>query len=458
MNLSENRYHGSAVNLPGDPYLTADPVADATITRILGAGIDQNMIGLLNAQIAQWSTNADLVNWRPGPGVPPAMAAALEDFLRAAAPLPDWADPVRIERAETVFFDLSILSCTLLFCASLPECYVVPDLAAVLHAAGQRVAHCDNRVRSPAAMIFPVMMRGGLTDATGGGVAQTLKVRLIHATIRHLIVRGDVATAAREAHVLPTLEAAGGGMYDVLSAHGWDVPRDGLPCNQEELAYTLLTFHYVFLRGLRQLGLALPPADEDAYLHTWNVVGHVLGIENRFMAHTMDEARDLFARMQARGRARPYTPDARPALAAALITTLRNEIRIPILRSFPELLTRRLCGKENARELGLTGRIPLLARIGFVLAMGTVRIIDTLARLVVPNFSISRMLTRVVGYNFTVKLLMDQTRPLKLPSALLNQMGGMTATWHADPKAPAWVNRLERWLTRPPADGTGRRP
>lgn len=448
MNLSENRYHGAAVREPGDPYLSADPVADATITRILGDGIDQHVIGLLNAQIAQWCTNADLVTWEPGPGVPRVMADALTDFLRAAAPLPEWADPDRIERAETVFFDLSILSCTLLFCASLPECYVVPDLAAVLHAAGQLEAHCDYRVRSTAAMVFPVMMRGGLTDGAGGGIAQTLKVRLIHATIRHLIVRGDVATAAREAHVLPALQAEGPGMYDVLSAHGWDVPRDGLPCNQEELAYTLLTFHYVFLRSLRQLGVPLSPSDEDAYLHAWNVVGHVLGIESRLMAHTMDEAADLFARMQARGRARPYQPDARPALAGALIATMRAQMPLRVLRSVPVLLTRHLCGPENARELGLHQHVSLPVRMAFAVGLGLIRVVDKVARVFDPEFSLSRMLSRAVGYNFTVKLLMDQTRPLKLPSELLNQMNGVTAAWHDDPKAPRWVNWLERRLTR----------
>ena len=65
-----------------------------------------------------------------------------------------------------------MLSCTLLFCASLPECYVLPDLAEVLHTTGQLEQRTDWRIRSTAAMIFPVMMRGGLTTPAGGGVAR----------------------------------------------------------------------------------------------------------------------------------------------------------------------------------------------------------------------------------------------------------------------------------------------
>jgi hypothetical protein len=43
----------------------------------------------------------------------------------------------------------------MLFCASLPECYVVPDLAAVLHATGQLEERAEHRIRTTGAMIFP---------------------------------------------------------------------------------------------------------------------------------------------------------------------------------------------------------------------------------------------------------------------------------------------------------------
>ena len=46
--------------------------------------------------------------------------------------LPEWLDPAKVERAEQLFIDDGALSCVLLFCASLPECYVIPDLSMVL--------------------------------------------------------------------------------------------------------------------------------------------------------------------------------------------------------------------------------------------------------------------------------------------------------------------------------------
>jgi len=461
----------AAPALAADPRYRADPLADDAIARILcGCDGEQryDAIAIVNRELAAWTTNGVLDGWRASPATPASIAAALEDFVAAARILPGWADPARIAGAEAVFVEMSMLSCTLLFCASLPECYVPVDLASVLHTAGQLEQHTDYRVRSTAAMIFPVMLRGGLTAPDGGGVAQVLKVRLIHATIRHLIMRGNpaaVMAGGEPADTVAELAPEGPGMHRALYARGWNVAQHGLPINQEELAYTLLTFHYVFLRGLRRLGLALTPAEENAYLHGWNVVGHLLGIGQDLLVQDMAGAEALFERLQARGRdaagagALPYgAQDPRPALANALMKAMQDEIPLRLLKPFPTLLTRFLCGRRNAGELGLMGPVSIVSHVLFVVLMGAVRGIDTLVRLLVPGFSISRLVSRVLGYRLTVKLLMDQTRPLKLPEALLNNVGEAVQGWHRDPKAPDWMNRLELRLRPAPGATSHKAP
>ena len=438
----------------------ADPLADATIARILGPcmAVDPAaqiaLIGVVNRELAAWDNNGALASWRASPATPPSVATALHAFVTAASGLPDWADAALIARAEHVFMDIGIMSCTLLFCASLPECYVMPDLAAVLHAAGQLDQHCEYRIRATAAMIFPVMMHGGLTSAAGGGVAQTMKVRLIHATIRYLILHGAVDTVDTVVPIPgrtmpPQLNAAPNSMQQQLLANGWNTARDGLPCNQEELAYTLLTFGYVYLRGLRTLGLRLPARDEEAFLHTWNVVGHLLGIERDLMPTSLDDAAARFAAMQDNGRNHPYFPDPRPALADALMRTMQNDIPFRLLKPFPVLLTRHLCGAATGTDLGLTSPVSWVSGALFATLMGLLRLVDATVRLALPQFSFSRLLTRIVGYRFTVRILMDQTRPLKLPEALLDQVGTVLQGWHVDPKAPKWMNTLEQKLARP---------
>jgi len=456
----------------------ADPLADQTIAQILGPWPAGDVaadapqwahIDTVNLLFGQWTDNAALTHWTAQPGpvranlggqtvegcVTPAMAAALNTYVQTAQVLPPWADARKIERAEKLFMEHGALSCILLFCASLPECYVIPDLSSVLHTSGQLEQNAEYRIRSTAAMIFPVMMHGGLS-LRGAGAAQVLKVRLIHATIRNLILHGspshaiDQWKAGGNGMVTPQSTQPRGGrsaMYQALYARGWDLAGDGLPCNQEELAYTLLTFGYVFLRSLRRLGIGLPPADEEAYLHAWNVVGHLLGIERSLMVETMEQGRVLMAGMQARGRAEPVTPDPRPALGQALMQTMEKSLPWPIVKPFPQLMTRYLCGPATAQDLGLTQPAPWASALLFWGVLLLARTIDAVLRLVLPRFSIVRMLTRALGYHFMSRVLMSQTRPLQLPTELLNQVDTVVHGWSDDPHAPGWLNRIEDRLT-----------
>ena len=453
----------------------ADPLADKTIARLLGpwcvdpgdsrevlrsTNIERwRRLTIVNALIGQWKDNRCLTEWRAPPGTPLEVASALEDYLRQIPGVPKWADTGSIVRAESIFMDQGVLSCILLFCASLPECYVIPDLSQALHLTGQLEQNTDYRIRATAAMVFPVMMPGGLTTPDGAGIAQVVKVRLIHAMVRNLILRGEPSEVvavlggrlrAPDALVLAPLRGLRqpSGMHEALLAHGWNVGKDGVPCNQEEQAYTLLTFHYVFLRALRTLRIGLPDGDERAYLHTWNVVGHLLGIRRDLMADTMEEAQVLFARIQARSRADRYTPDPRPALAGALMQTMESLIPLRVAKPIPVLLTRYLCGPATARDLGIDGNVSEPARWLFAVLMFTVHLIDGVVRRFKPDFSLSRFFTRLVGRRFLASVLMDQTRPLRLPEGVLDQARQTMAGWHEDPKAPRWMNAVERRLLR----------
>jgi hypothetical protein len=443
----------------------ADPLADKTIADILGDWPEGDVaadapqwarIETVNRLFNEWVDNASLTHWAAqGVGVDKAMSDALNHYVKTAQVLPPWADAAKIERAEKMFMEHGALSCILLFCASLPECYVIPDLSSVLHTSGQLEQNAEYRIRSTAAMIFPVMMHGGMGDR-GAGVSQVLKVRLIHATIRNLILHGSPQSAVAQllaggvGNIAPQALLTQGGrqaMFQTLYARGWNLKGNGLPCNQEELAYTLLTFGYVFLRSLRRLGIGLRAKDEEAYLHAWNVVGHILGIERSLMVETMDEGEALMARMQARGRAEPVTPDPRPALGQALMRTMEKALPWNIVKPFPQLMTRYLCGRATANDLGLTQPVPWSSALLFWGVLLVARAIDILVRWRLPRFSIVRTLTRILGYHFMSRVLMSQTRPLQLPTELLNQVDDVMHSWSDDPEAPRWLNRMEDKLT-----------
>jgi ER-bound oxygenase mpaB/B'/Rubber oxygenase, catalytic domain len=444
----------------------ADPHADDAVAAILGPWTGDaetaarlKCIDDLNAVIRTWQNNAGVAAWRTDARVTaPGIVEPLQRYLAAAQSLPPWADPDRIARAETMFMDYGALSVTMLFCASLPECYVVPDLAAVLHATGQLEERCDHRIRTTGAMIFPVMMTGGLSLPNGSGIAQVLKVRLIHATVRNLILRASPEAAVAElAHgvvLIPALAPVqpGDSMQRALHVHGWDLKACALPNNQEELAYTLLTFSYVFLRGMRRLGIAFTPAQEEDYLHAWNVAGYFLGIRRELMVDTMDRAAAFFALMQARGRSdapKRLGTDPRPQLGGALMGAMKSVIPPGPFKSFPVLLTRRLIEPASSHDLGLDSDVSWISKVLFSMLMGTALGIDAVARLVFSDFSISRLITRAIGYRLTCALLMSQTRDLSVPVQLRPGIRSLIAGWGKDSEASGWMNALEDRMTTP---------
>lgn len=436
----------------GPPGATA---AALTAQAEVAAAIER--IKAVNEAIRAWDTNRSVREWKPTATLQALkLDAAVAEYLRAAGPLPDWAEPARLKRAEKIFMDQGAMSVLILFCSSLPECYVVPDLAAVLHATGQLEDRAEHRIRATGSMIFPAMMRGGLTEENGGGIAQILKVRLIHAMVRNLILRGSPEAVIRaELKVIPELAKAapGDGMFAALYVHGWDLGGCGLPNNQEELAYTLLTFNYVFLRSMRTLGLGLGEEEERDYMHLWNVAGHYLGIERTLMAETFDEAAALFTRMQARGRRdlvkHPLPVDPRPRLGRALMGAMQSVIPPGPFKAFPVLFTRHLVEAESARDLGLEAHVSPAARVLFAAAMGITRGIDAVGRLFRKDFSLSRLFARILGYHLICKLMMDQTRELMVPDALKPGLRAAVEGWSEDPDAPGWMNAIEDRCTTP---------
>jgi hypothetical protein len=454
----------------------ADPHADAAIASIMGDWPDaqplaaspasaQDRATTMAAQweshwlrlkevthdFSRWDSNRAVQHWSaPQRGMIEPVESALANYLTAARGMPEWADAKKIARAEEIFMDNGVLSVMLLFCSSLPECYVLPDLSTVLQATGELVDHADHRIRQTGAMIFPVMNEGGLCTEQGLGIAQVLKVRLIHATIRNLILRQAPEAALMQYQSAPNDANAGivpaiaelenaQNLHHKLFGMGWNIPECGLPCNQEELAYTLLTFNYVYLRSLRVLGIGYGSADEEAFLHAWNVAAHFLGVDKRYMVWTMDDAKAMFDDLQAKGRARiaqrkarnPQETDPRPALGQALMAAMESVIDFGLLRPFPNLLTIELCGKQTARDLGIDRRASWSSELVFFILMIKIRVFDWTVRLFAPNFSIARWIGKMMGAPLTYKLMMAQTRSLKLPTHLRSHIEGVLQRWAA---------------------------
>jgi uncharacterized protein YndB with AHSA1/START domain len=268
----------------------ADPLADDAVASLVGPNDDltelERFLGALYRGDAPAEADA------PTPQV--------ARFLRETAALPPWADPSRIRIAEQLFLDWGLLVYASLVCAALPETYVFPSLARVLDGTGGldlSAVYVRRRLNFTMRMVFDIMNRGGL-QARGKGLLAVQRIRVIHAVIR-LLVQRKFETSSRLTELSGVARLEG----------------DGLPINQAELLYTLMTFSHVVLRSFERFGCKLTPFEQESYVHTWNVVGALLGIRESLLPHDVEDARRTFDELHAK-YAGPTEAGAR--LAAAL--------------------------------------------------------------------------------------------------------------------------------------------
>lgn len=219
---------------------------------------------------------------------------ALENYYNKATALPDWVDNNKLNLGGHVFQDHLFTSFMVLGCASLPICYVCRPDVKVLSFTRRLIDDAPRRLVETAQMVTDVMSTGGLTikdgRLAGKGVQSILKIRLIHASIRHLLVNKENLLAAHPhdnnidpnnfllAYVYDSLQDECN-WYGDSKPNAWNEKTDGIPINAEALSETLLTFSFLILRGLDKIGVKLNKTQQDAFLHSWNIAGYVLGVK-----------------------------------------------------------------------------------------------------------------------------------------------------------------------------------
>ncbi len=329
--------------------LVGDPLADAAVASLYDeagggrAGLKSMNDFLFGLTFEKDFTHANL----PGP---------VHDFAVASADPPPWADPALVDAGQKFFYGNGLGATVLLVCASLPECYVMKNGIHVLGLTTYLKNRPGLRILETSQMVRDAMLPGGLTPGAKG-ILSVQKVRLLHAAVRHLIL----TTATGEGH----------DMGKVWGEARWD-PEWGHPICQEDMAYTLQTFAYVVLRGLRTMGAEVTPAQEDAFIHCWNVVGAVLGIDRSLLPEPEpgDGGPSRFTRAEMlyhaiRARQAGRTDDG-VAITRALVEFVEKllgdhvprelplkHLRPADLARLPRLVMRDILGPETMKLLGV---------------------------------------------------------------------------------------------------------
>jgi hypothetical protein len=288
-----------------------DEPADAVIASVVGTGGKEALSTLM-----RWLADTNTFDISQQPEV-------VRSFFNKYNQLPDWADPDRMARGMAFFQKHAGLIGLTLGTFSLPYCYLGAGGAQVLWLTERIKSDTARRLQETGEWVFavndPKEWRGAGVEVKA--ILRTLKIRLIHAAVR----------------------------WFTLHSGRWNAEW-GHPVNQEDMAGTNGAFSYIVIRGLRKAGVKASEADEEAYLHHINVVGHINGVTEELLPQNLREAFHL-DRIIAKRQFRPS--EAGVGLTKALLNAIGDQVGSDTARNLAAAQMRFFLGDEYANLLGI---------------------------------------------------------------------------------------------------------
>jgi hypothetical protein len=186
--------------------------------------------------------------------------ACFRAFFEQVEHVPVWVDWDSIDRGGEVLLRAGPLGGMVLGLKSLVLGYASPGGNKPLVFSGRLQEQAAKRLNETARFVQATITSGSMRPRAEGWQI-TLKVRLIHAHVRRMILRSQ----------------------------RWDAGAWGAPINQHDEAGTLLLFSVAVLQGLRQLGMRIAPEAAQAYVDLWRWSGWLLGVDPELLPATEAE-------------------------------------------------------------------------------------------------------------------------------------------------------------------------
>jgi hypothetical protein len=238
VNLAEARaLFGDRVDRVGPFLLETDPAGDAAVEALEALPKGEG-----------WRVFEE--GLRGGARAIPRAPAALRALLEEAEYVPPWVDWDTCNRGGEVFFRAGVLAGMVLGARSLVLGYASPGGNKPLVFSGRLKEQATRRLNETARFVQAVSRPGGMRPFADGWQI-TLKVRLIHAQVRRMLLRSG----------------------------RWNEAAWGAPVNQHDMAGTTLLFSVAIVDGLRRLGMELTREEGDDYTHLWRWVGRLIGVD-----------------------------------------------------------------------------------------------------------------------------------------------------------------------------------
>jgi len=229
------RRFGAFADRMGEALLEGDPLADAAAAELAGLPREE-AAHLVRRALARGL--ADTTGAGP----------ALRTFFEAVDRRPRWVDEDALARGGELLFRAGSFGGTVLGVESLPYGYASPGGNKPLAASGRLRENAPRRLAETSRFVQAVSLPGGM-DRFSDGFAITVKVRLMHAEVRRMLLRSP----------------------------RFDVSRWGVPINQHDMVSTTLLFSHAVIHGMRGLGFRVDADEARTSIQLWKYVGWLMG-------------------------------------------------------------------------------------------------------------------------------------------------------------------------------------
>lgn len=201
---------------------------------------------------------------RGGARAIPDAPRAMRDLLDEVSEVPAWVDWSTCDRGGEMLMRVGVLGGAVLGARSIILGYASPAGNKPLVLSGRLKEQALRRLNETARFVQAVSRPGGMRPHADGWQI-TVKVRLIHAQVRKMILRSGK----------------------------WDAGAWGAPVNQHDMAGTTLLFSLAIIDGLRKLGVRIDPEEAERYIHLWRWVGTVIGVDHDLLPVSEPDATRL---------------------------------------------------------------------------------------------------------------------------------------------------------------------
>ena len=306
-------------------------------------------------------------------------------------------DLERVRKGQEVFVDYGSTFILVLYFKSLPTCYLnwrgTPVLTHTGRLDGDRgyPEIYSRRIGETAQFLLDCMDPGGLAPGENG-VKTVLKVRLVHAAIRHFIRRSD----------------------------NWKMDLWHEPINQEDLVFTLFSFSITMIEAMDQLGTPMSEQEQEDYYYAWALVGRYLGIQPDLIPTNVADAKALLAFILER---QTGAGEDGKFLTGALIAFAEELIVGKVFDNAPEVFLRFFMGEENAKLLGVSGSTGCLGSLLPKILGGVLKTAERLEDRSEPIAQLSNRAGMAVVRGAMKFLNNYKGRPLQVPDRMKEAWG-----------------------------------